>query len=260
MARVDYEQMASAYDAGRALTLAALEPWRVALAPHLLPTTSLPVLDLGSGTGQFATAFAEWFGTHVIGVEPAAGMRREARRKRSHPHVAYVGGEAERIPLRDGSCGCAWLSTVVHHIGDLRGCAHELRRVLQPHGRVLVRSSFPGRQDQITLFRFFPSARKIAETFPTVEATAAAFAAAGFELESLESVSQVSAPSLRAFSERVRLRTDSTLRPLPDETFAEGMAMLERAIATESSPVPVVDRLDLVVLRKRRTSSGGDVR
>jgi ubiquinone/menaquinone biosynthesis C-methylase UbiE len=46
--------------------------------------------------------------------------------------VAYVGGEAERLPLRDDSCAAAWLSTVIHHVGDLSGCAQELRRVLEP--------------------------------------------------------------------------------------------------------------------------------
>ena len=41
--------------------------------------------------------------------------------------VAWVGGQAERLPLRDGCCGGAWLSTVIHHLADLPGCARELR-------------------------------------------------------------------------------------------------------------------------------------
>jgi ubiquinone/menaquinone biosynthesis C-methylase UbiE len=180
MARVDYDQMAARYDRGRALSLEGLEDWRTTLADWLPPPSGLPVLDLGAGTGLFATAIASWFDTRVVAVEPSAGMRRHARQVRAHALVAYVGGEAERLPLRDDSCAAAWLSTVIHHIGDLHGCARELRRVLEPGGPVLIRSSFPGRHAGITLFRFFPGAGRIADAFPTVEATVAAFTPAGF--------------------------------------------------------------------------------
>jgi ubiquinone/menaquinone biosynthesis C-methylase UbiE len=249
MARVDYDQMAASYDRGRALSLEGLEDWRTALADWLPPLSGLPVLDLGAGTGLFATAIAAWFDIRVVAVEPSAGMRRQARQVRAHALVAYVGGEAEGLPLRDGSCAAAWLSTVIHHISDLRGCARELRRVLEPGGPILIRSSFPGRHAGISLFRFFPGAGRIADAFPTVEVTVAAFTPAGFAFQSLQQVPQVSAPSLRAAVERVRQRADSTLKPLPDNEFAEGLARLERAAAAETIPTPVIDHLDLLVLR-----------
>jgi hypothetical protein len=98
------------------------------------------------------------------------------------------------------------------------------------------------------LFRFFLGAGRIAETFPTVAATVAAFQAAGFAFQALQPAPQVSAPGLRAV-EQVRLRADSTLQPLSDDEFAEGLAALERAAAAEATPTPVVDHLDLLVLR-----------
>jgi SAM-dependent methyltransferase len=199
MARVDYDQMAASYDRGRGMPLAALEGWRAALAAYLPAASGRPVLDLGAGTGLFAAAIATWFDARVVGVEPSREMRRRARLGHAHRRVAYVGGEAERLPLRDGSCAAAWLSTMIHHLGDL--------------------------------------------------ATVAAFATAGFAFESLQPVPQVSAPSLRAAVERVRHRADSTLKPLPDEEFAEGLAALEHAAAAETTPTPVIDHLDLLVLR-----------
>jgi len=248
MARVDYDQMAVRYDRGRALSLEGLEGWRAALAAWLPPPRGLPVLDLGAGTGLFATAIATWFDARVVAVEPSAGMRRQAQQVRAHARVAYVGGRAERLPLRDGCCGGAWLSTVIHHLDDLPGCARELRRVLPAGGPVLIRSSFPGRHQGISLFRFFPGAGRIADSFPTVEATVAAFQAAGFGFRALQQVPQTSAPSLQAALERVRLRADSTLAPLPDAEFAQGLAAMERAAAAEQTPTPVVDHLDLLVL------------
>jgi SAM-dependent methyltransferase len=245
VARVDYDRMAADYDHGRAIDPAGLEGWRDAVAGWLPPPSGRPVLDLGAGTGLFAAAIAGWTGARVVAVEPSAGMRQHGRR---HPRVAWVGGAAERLPLIGGSCGAAWASTVLHHVGDLPGCARELRRVVEPGGPVLVRGAFPGRLDGITLFRCFPGARRVAETFPTVAAVAAAFAAAGFAVQSLRPVPQVSAPSLRAALDRVRARADSTLQALPDDEFAAGLAALERA-AARTPPAPVVDHLDLLVLR-----------
>jgi ubiquinone/menaquinone biosynthesis C-methylase UbiE len=249
MARVDYDQLAASYDAGRALSSDGLEGWRAALAGYLPPPGGLPVLDVGAGTGLFAAAIAGWFDAEVVAVEPSAGMHSQARLGRPHARVAWVGGRAEQLPLRDGCCGGAWLSTVIHHLGDLPRCARQLRRVVRAGGPVLIRSSFPGRHQGITLFRFFPGAGRIAAGFPTVEATVAAFEAAGFAFETLRQVPQVSAPSLRAAVERVRRRADSTLQPLPDHEFAAGLAAMERAAAAEATPTPVVDHLDLLVLR-----------
>jgi SAM-dependent methyltransferase len=257
MARVDYDRMAPDYLEGRALPAAGMEPWREELARWLPepedPAGRSPVLDLGAGTGQFGAAIAGWFGVDVIAVEPSEGMRAQAVRANRHPGVHWVAGVGERLPLRDGTCALAWVSTVVHHLDDLDGAAAELRRVLRPGGPVLVRQAFPGRMGEINLYRrFFPAAgeRLVAQGgLPDVERVAAAFAAAGFRVEALHPVAQVSAPSLAAYRDKVRLRADTGLRLLPDDQFATGLAALDRAVEAETSPQPVIDRLDLLVLR-----------
>jgi ubiquinone/menaquinone biosynthesis C-methylase UbiE len=253
MARVDYDRMAADYLEGRALPAAGMESWRDAIAPWLPTAAGGPVLDLGAGTGQFAAAIAGWFGVEVVAVEPSGGMRRAARAF-AHPGVAWVGGRAERLPLRDRSCSLAWVSTVVHHLDDLDAAAAELRRVLRPDGPVLVRQAFPGRMGGINLYRrFFPAAgeRLVAQgALPDVERVVAGFAAAGgFRVEALQPVAQVSAPSLAAYRDKVRLRADTGLRLLPDDQFAAGLAALDRAVEAETTPRPVIDRLDLLVLR-----------
>jgi ubiquinone/menaquinone biosynthesis C-methylase UbiE len=249
MARVDYDRMAADYVAGRALPPDGLEPWRVAIGPWL-PDGGAPVLDVGAGTGQFAAAIAGWFGVRVVAVEPSAGMRGQAAVAHPHPAVALLGGRAERLPLRDRCCAWAWVSTVVHHLDDLPAAARELRRVLRPGGPVLLRQAFPDRLDEVTLYRrWFPGAARIAATLPTVEQVADAFAVAGFRVQARASVTQVSAASLAAYRDKVRLRADTGLRLLPDEEFAAGLAALDRAAAAETTPAPVTDRLDLLVLR-----------
>ena len=246
MARLDYEAAAASYDGARALPPDALAGWRAAVEPYLPPADGRPILDLGAGTGVFAAAFADWYAAPVIAVESAAAMRREAT---AHPNVAWLAGAAERMPLKDGSCGAAWLSTVIHHFDDLGAAAAEIARVLAPGAPALIRSAFPGRTGGVTLFRFFPAAGRAVESFPSVPETVAAFAAAGFEMEKLCPVEQRSAPSLAAFRARLSQRADTTLAALDDADFAAGLAALDAAVAAEAVSAPVVDRLDLLVLR-----------
>ena len=250
MAWVDYDELAAVYDRDRAVPLEALAPWRVALADYLPPASGLPLLDLGAGTGLFSAALADWFGAAVVAVEPSEGMRRQARAARAHPRVAVVAGRGEQLPLRDGCCDSAWLSTVIHHLSDLAACAGELRRVVRPGGFVLVRNAFPDRPEPGTrLFSFWPGARAILARAPTVQATIATFVAAGFAFRRLAPVSDQSAASLREAYERARVRADSLLRLLPDAEFYRGLEALERAAAAEATPTPVVRRLDLLVLQ-----------
>jgi len=247
---VAYDRVAPSYHAARGLSLEALEGWRQAVAPYLGSAPALPVVDVGSGTGTFARAFAEWFGVCVVGIEPSAAMRDQAELRSAHPNIVYRAGSAEAIPLPPASASSAWLSTVIHHVADLGAAARELRRTIVAGAPVLIRSAFPGRLDGITLFRFFPGARKVAETFPTIDRVGEAFAATGFRIEHVEDVPQVSAPNLRAFAKALTTArlADSTLVALDQVDFDRGLTAV-RAVAREVEAAPVVDRLTLVVLR-----------
>jgi ubiquinone/menaquinone biosynthesis C-methylase UbiE len=247
--RTDYEHMAAIYDSGRALPLEWLDAWRKELSPYL-SAPLLTTLDLGSGTGLWAEAFGAWFETTIVGVEPSDAMRRTAAGKGLAPRAVFVGGTAEQIPLQDASCDCAWLSTVVHHIGDLPACAAELRRVLRPDGRVLIRNSFGDRLEGIRWLKFFPAAREVASgRWPTVEAIAQVFRSERFEVETLRRVPETVAPDLRAYHERISVRANSTLTLISDEEFEAGLARLGEAAERQATPRRVVDRRDLLVLR-----------
>jgi ubiquinone/menaquinone biosynthesis C-methylase UbiE len=253
MAWVDYDQLAAVYDRDRAQPLEAMEPWRAALAAYLPPASGLPVLDLGAGTGLFSVAIAQWFDTAVLAVEPSDGMRRQANTRRTHPLVTYLGGRGEQLPLRDGCCDSAWLSTVIHHLSDLAACAAELRRVLRPGGWVLIRNAFPDRPEPSSqLFTFWPAARAILARAPTVQATVTAFTAAGFTVHRLDQITDQSAASLKEAYDRAKVRADSLYRLLPDADFQKGLQALERAAAAETTPTPVTRRLDLLALQAPR--------
>jgi ubiquinone/menaquinone biosynthesis C-methylase UbiE len=243
MARIAYDSMdAAAFAATRHLTDDGLAAWREAITRHLAPRPGMRVLDLGSGTGMWARAFTRWYdGVDVIAVEPSDAMRARS------VYQPVVPSDAERIPLEDGSVDAAWLSTVIHHVPDLTGAARELRRVLRPGAPVLIRSAFAGRHQAIALFRYFPEAIRVLDTYPAVADVEAAFATAGFTIAGFEQVPQVTAASLRDAATRLRREAHTPLQLITDEEYATGLARLHEAAHTETGPV--IDSLDLLALR-----------
>jgi ubiquinone/menaquinone biosynthesis C-methylase UbiE len=232
---------AAAFAATRHLPLEGLNAWRRAVAAHLRPHRGTRLLDLGAGTGMWASAFEHWYeAVEVVAVEPAPAMRAH------HRHRPLVAGDATAIPLRDGSVDAAWLSTVVHHLPDLTAAAGELRRVLRPDGPVLIRSAFPGRAAGVTLFRFFPEAVRVLHTYPSVDDVTAAFGSAGFTAAALEQIPQTTAGSLRDVATTLRREAHTPLQLITDSEYAAGVARLNDAAEVEDGPV--VDTLDLLVL------------
>jgi SAM-dependent methyltransferase len=253
VARISYdEQTAAAFKAVREVPRDGLSEWREAVRRHLRPSPGMTLVDVGAGTGAFASAFSDWFGLSVLAVEPSAAMRDHIPRT---PAIQVLEGDASALPLADDSVDAAWLSLVIHHIPDLRLAAHEIRRVLRPGGPVLIRQGFPDRlDDRIELVRWFPETARIANTFPSLEDTCQAFGTAGFRQEALEPVRETYATSLADFlAQADTLRhADTTLRKLTEDEFLRGKERLRRAVRQAedaASPEPRSNWLDLLVLR-----------
>jgi ubiquinone/menaquinone biosynthesis C-methylase UbiE len=249
MARINYDIEAERYQVGRQVPLDHLADWKDASGKYLAGGTE-PILDLGAGTGIWMHAFSTWFAKPVIGVEPSAGMRHVARASKNEAHAKswLIAGRDDAIPLASRTCSAAWLSTVVHHLKDLRLTAAELRRVLIPGAPILFRNSFPGRHQEVMLFHFFDGARRVANTFPTVEKVIEEFATAGFGLIELARVRETGPTSLEElrYCAVLMRHTDSALAPLSDEEFSEGLHLMDEAIASGEVPTPL--GLDLLVL------------
>jgi ubiquinone/menaquinone biosynthesis C-methylase UbiE len=250
--RIEYDEtLASRYRDGRVLPAAAAQQWMAALRCHLERPAGLRILDLGSGTGRFAPLLADAFDADVLGVEPAAAMRAEAARHGRHPRVRYTDGSAAAIPAGDGELDFAFVSMVIHHVPDIPACARELRRVLRPGGVVFIRSVFGGRLDGVPYFEFFPSARQLDEArMPTVEAVRASFEATAFTFVALDVIEQEIDASLAEYHARMTRRALSTFKLLSQREIDEGLALMKAAAERQRPSVPVVERIDLLVLRR----------
>ena len=253
MTRVDYDRrLYGAYRDGRALSDETGRLWMAAVGRHIGGARgNLAILDLGAGTGRFSTLLADAFEARVVGVKPSEKMRDEAARGSAHPRVIYRDGSAASIPAGAGEFDFAFMSMVIHHVTDLGACARELHRVIKPGGSLFVRNAFSGRLDSVPLYRFFPSARAIDEArLPRVEQVGDAFRARGFELVTLETIEQQIDASLQAHYERMKRRALSTFELMTDAEFHEGLERMRQVVEREKAPAPVIERIDLLVLRR----------
>jgi SAM-dependent methyltransferase len=260
MARISYdEQTAAAFKAVREVPRDGLAEWRDAVRRHLRPSPGMTLVDIGAGTGAFAAAFSDWFDLSVLAVEPSAAMRDQIPRT---PAIQVLAGNASVLPLPDESADAAWLSLVIHHIPDLGVAAREIRRVLRPGAPVLIRQGFPDRYepsgnlkpDSIELVRWFPETARTVDTFPSLQETCQAFAAAGFHRDALEQVRETYSTSLADFLGQVDTfrDADTTMRNLTEDEFLRGKERLRRAVRhaeDTAKPETRSNWLDLLVLR-----------
>jgi demethylmenaquinone methyltransferase / 2-methoxy-6-polyprenyl-1,4-benzoquinol methylase len=97
----------------------------------------MTVLDVATGTGLVARSALAILGDAraVIGVDPSAGMLREARRTCA---AALVQGQVEALPFPRERFDVLSFGYALRHVTDLEIAFTECRRVLKPGGRLLV--------------------------------------------------------------------------------------------------------------------------
>jgi SAM-dependent methyltransferase len=134
-------------------------------------------LDLGCGTGSYTVALSRR-GGRWMGLDPSATMLEAARRKSTE--IGWHIGDAENMPLEDGSFDGVVCSLAIHHFHDLRRAALETRRVLR-EGKLVIFTATPDQMREYWLNAYFPEAmaRSVAQ-MPDLDAVEDACAKAGF--------------------------------------------------------------------------------
>jgi len=97
----------------------------------------MTLLDVATGTGLVARSALAILDDPraVIGLDPSAGMLREARRASSAP---LVQGQVETLPFPRERFDVLTFGYALRHVTDLEIAFTECRRVLKPGGRLLV--------------------------------------------------------------------------------------------------------------------------
>jgi len=108
------------------------------------------VLDVGSGSGTDLLIAAQEAGErgHLIGLDMTAAMVEKLENNVAAGSVAGVRvleGNAEKIPLPDGSVDVVTSNGVINLVPDKRAAFAEIHRVLRPGGRVQIADIAVGR-------------------------------------------------------------------------------------------------------------------
>ena len=94
--------------------------------------------DIGAGSG-FVTEGLLRRGLRVIAVDRSEAMLEEMRRKFGDDvAVEYRLGEAESLPLADGSVDYAFANMYLHHVESPPVAIREMARIVKPGGRLVI--------------------------------------------------------------------------------------------------------------------------
>ncbi len=239
------DDAAERYDAARSLPEKTLALWMDTLR-ELIPSDSITnILDLGAGTGRFASCLRDTFRCPVVAVDPSEAMLGQGQGRELHK-IQWLSGSAESIPLWDKSVDLVWMSQVFHHLKNPTIAIQEVRRVLRLGGYLAVRNATQESEAGNQWSRFFPEARNV--SIPREEIITVV-CGCGFETITIQSIPQVFASSYTEYYKKIGQRGLSPLLVISDEAFDTGMERLEQWITTQSTEQPVVEPLDLFVFK-----------
>ncbi len=99
------------------------------------------ICEVGCGEGQVARTLMAAGASSVVGVDPSRGQLAAAQRRAGGPQ--YLRGDAERLPLADGTVDGAVVCLVFEHLDVIEAAIGEINRVLAPGGRLLLMLNHP---------------------------------------------------------------------------------------------------------------------
>ena len=116
--------------------------WRRRALDCALETSPQRILDLATGTGDFALAAARLRPQQVVGVDMAVEMLRlgaaKVAAKRPPMSLELLVGDAEQLPFQDASFDLVTGAFGVRNFGHIPSGLAEAYRVLKPGGQLLV--------------------------------------------------------------------------------------------------------------------------
>lgn len=130
-----FDRIAPVYDLmNRVMTAGLDRRWRRLTAEAVVGPGDR-VLDACCGTGDLALACAR-AGGRVTGLDFSERMLERARRK--GPELEWVQGDLLALPFEDGAFDAVTVGFGVRNVEDVALAFRELRRVLEPGGRLAV--------------------------------------------------------------------------------------------------------------------------
>ena len=116
--------------------------WRWRAIEHLKDARPGRILDVATGTGDFAIAALRLHPDAIVGVDIAEEMlkrgREKLRRRGFDSIITLRNCEAENLPFADGEFDAAIVAFGVRNFENLERGLREMHRVLKPGGKVVI--------------------------------------------------------------------------------------------------------------------------
>jgi demethylmenaquinone methyltransferase/2-methoxy-6-polyprenyl-1,4-benzoquinol methylase len=100
------------------------------------------ILDVATGTGDFAIQSLTLNPDKVIGIDISEGMLAQGRIKLEEKQLAgkveLLSGDSENIPFPENKFDAVTVAFGVRNFEDLVAGLREIHRVLKPHGKVVI--------------------------------------------------------------------------------------------------------------------------
>jgi len=129
--------------------------WRKKAIKMLQPSAPKTILDIATGTGDFALEALKLDPEHIIGVDISEGMMEKGRAKLAskgvQDRITLQYGDSENLQFPDNNFDAVIVSFGVRNFENLNQGLSEIYRVLKPGGTALVLEfskpqSFPFKQ------------------------------------------------------------------------------------------------------------------
>ena len=92
------------------------------------------LLEIGCGVGQFAERVRSELGADVVAIDISERMVELTRARGLETQVA----DAQELPFGNGEFDCVVANWVLYHVPDIDRALEEVKRVLEPGGRVVA--------------------------------------------------------------------------------------------------------------------------
>ena len=139
-----FDDIAPAYDfMNRAMTLGIDIWWRRLAVKRLKRIAPAHILDVATGTGDFAIQLNDSLHPqHITGIDLSQGMLDEARRKVKgkglESTISFEQGNCMALPMQDNTFDAVTVAFGVRNFEHLQQGYQEMARVLRPGGMLCV--------------------------------------------------------------------------------------------------------------------------
>ena len=139
-----FDAIAPAYDfMNRAMTLGIDIWWRRLAVKRLKRIAPAQILDVATGTGDFAIQLNDSLRPqHITGIDLSQGMLDEARRKVKgkglESTITFEQGDCMALPMQDNTFDAVTVAFGVRNFEHLQQGYQEMARVLRPGGMLCV--------------------------------------------------------------------------------------------------------------------------